>query len=158
MSGPRREAGQLGPQVEGYQAWLTRRGYTPGTVRHMLKDLGQVGLWLSTEGLGAAQLDEQRMAAFLTARQVKGYRQVPGARAMVLLLSFLREAGVVPAAEPLLSPVGALLAQYRFWMVQERGLAPTRSVGPAKNRMVVAQRPSIAARWQRAARSAAVVT
>jgi site-specific recombinase XerD len=91
----------------------------------MLKDLGQVGLWLSTEGLGAAQLDEQRMAAFLTARQVKGYRQVPGARAMVPLLSFLREAGVVPAAEPLLSPVGALLAQYRFWMVQERGLAPT---------------------------------
>jgi site-specific recombinase XerD len=72
MSGTRRKAGQLGPQVEGYQAWLTRRGYTPGTVRHMLKDLGQVGLWLSTEGLGAAQLDEQRMAAFLTARQVKG--------------------------------------------------------------------------------------
>ena len=33
----------------------------------------------------------------------------------------------------------------------------TSSVGPAKKRMVVAQRPSIAARWQRAARSAAVV-
>jgi hypothetical protein len=30
-------------------------------------------------------------------------------------------------------------------------------VGPAKNRMVVAHLPSIAARWQRAARSAAVV-
>jgi DNA replication protein DnaC len=33
----------------------------------------------------------------------------------------------------------------------------TRRVGPLKNRMVVAQRPSMAARWQRAARSAAVV-
>ena len=33
----------------------------------------------------------------------------------------------------------------------------TSRVGPAKKRMVVAQRPSIAARWQRAARSAAVV-
>jgi hypothetical protein len=28
----------------------------------------------------------------------------------------------------------------------------TRSVGPAKNRMLVAHLPSIAARWQRAAR------
>ncbi len=125
MSGPRREAGQLGPQVEGYQAWLLQRGYTPGTVRHMLKDLGQVGLWLSTEGLEAAQLDERRMGAFLAARQVKGYRQVPGARAMVPLLSYLREAGVVTAAEPLLTPLGVLLGQYRSWLVQERGLAPT---------------------------------
>jgi putative transposase len=37
------------------------------------------------------------------------------------------------------------------------GLSKSRQVGPAKKRMVVAQRPSIAARWQRAARSAAVV-
>ena len=33
----------------------------------------------------------------------------------------------------------------------------TRRLGPLKKRMVVAQRPSMAARWQRAARSAAVV-
>lgn len=125
MSGPRREAGQLGPQVEGYRAWLMQRGYTPGTVRNMLKDFGQVGLWLSTEGLEAAQLDEERMAAFLAARQVSGYRRVPGTRAMVPLLSYLREAGVVPVAKPLLTPVGALLAKYRLWLVQERGLAST---------------------------------
>jgi len=60
MSGTRRKAGQLGPQVEGYRAWLTQRGYRPTTITNMLKDLGQVGLWLSTEGLEAAQLDEAR--------------------------------------------------------------------------------------------------
>ena len=125
MSGTRRKAGQLGLQVEGYQAWLTQRGYTPGTVRNMLKDLGQVGLWLSAEGLEAAQLDEERMTAFLTARQVSGYRRVRGTRAMVPLLSFLREAGVVSAAKPLLTPLGGLLGQYRSWLVQERGLAVT---------------------------------
>jgi hypothetical protein len=65
MSGTRRKAGQLGPQVECYKAWLTQRGYTPGTVRSMLKDLGQVGLWMSTQGLEAAHLDEGRMTAFL---------------------------------------------------------------------------------------------
>ena len=32
MSGTRRKAGRLGPQVEGYRAWLAQRGYTPQTV------------------------------------------------------------------------------------------------------------------------------
>ena len=44
MSGTRRKPGQLGPQVEGYRAWLAHRGYTSQTVRNMLKDLGQVGV------------------------------------------------------------------------------------------------------------------
>jgi len=54
MSGTRRKAGLLGSQVEGYRAWLLRRGYTPETVRNMLKDLGQLGLWSVAEGLALA--------------------------------------------------------------------------------------------------------
>src|ERR1039458_4693677 len=96
MSGARRKAGRLGPQVEGYRAWLVQRGYTPGTVRNMLADLGQVGLWLSAEGLAAAQLNEERMAAFLAARHEAGHRKIPGTRAMVPLLSYLREQAVAP--------------------------------------------------------------
>jgi site-specific recombinase XerD len=125
MSGTRRKAGQLGPQVEGYRAWLTQRGYRPTTITNMLKDLGQVGLWLSTEGLEAAQLDEERVVAFRNARRAAGHRKVPGSRAMVPLLSYLREAGIAPAAKPSLTPLGGLLGQFRFWLVQERGLAPT---------------------------------
>ena len=123
MSGTRRKAGLLGPQVEGYRVWLTQRGYRPTTITNMLKDLGQVGLWLSSEGLEAAQLDEEQMAAFLATRQRAGRRRSPGPRAMAPLLSFLREAGVVPVAKPLLTPLGGLLGQYRSWLVQERGLA-----------------------------------
>ena len=123
MSGTRRKAGLLGPEVEGYRAWLTFRGYTPGTVRNMLKDLGQVGVWLSAEGLEAAQFDEERASAFLTARRRAGHRRVPGPRAMVPLLTYLREAGVLPAANAFLAPFDELLTQYRVWMVQERGLA-----------------------------------
>ena len=87
MSGTRRKAGLLGPQVEGYRAWLAQRGYTPGTVRNMLKDLGQVGRWLAAEGLEATQLDEERVAAFLAARREAGQRRVPGPRAMAPLLT-----------------------------------------------------------------------
>ena len=125
MSGTRRKAGLLGSQVEGYRAWLLRRGYTPQTVRNMLKDLGQLGLWSVAEGLELADLDETRMAAFLAARLAAGHRRVLGPRAMVPLLSYLREAGVVVAARVSLTPLGELLVQYRSWMVQERNLALT---------------------------------
>jgi site-specific recombinase XerD len=123
MGSTRRKAGLLGPQVEGYRAWLTQRGYTPGTVRNMLKDLGRVGVWLSCEGLEASQFDRERASAFLAARRASGRRRIPGPRGMTPLLSYLREAGVVAAEQPSVTPLGALLGQYRLWMIHERGLA-----------------------------------
>ena len=100
MASTRRKPGQLGPQVEGYRAWLAQRGYTLQTVRNMLADLGRVGRWMSREGLVTAQLDEDAMAAFLAVWQAAGRRRALGPRAMVPLLSYLREAGVTPAAKP----------------------------------------------------------
>ena len=73
MSGTRRKPGVLGPQVEGYRSWLTRQGYTPGTVRNMLKELGQLGRWLLAEGLEAGQLDEERIEAFRSAMRAAGH-------------------------------------------------------------------------------------
>ncbi len=105
--------------------WLAQRGYTPLTVRNMLKDLGQVGVWLSAEGLEAAQVDEEALAAFLAARHKAGHQRVPGPRAMVPLLAYLREAGVVPETKPSHTPLGALLGRHRSWLAQERGLAST---------------------------------
>jgi site-specific recombinase XerD len=125
MSGTRRKAGQLAPEVEGYGAWLVERGYTPSTIRNMLKDLGQVGLWLSSQGLTAADLDEERVAAFLAARRAAGRRRIPGTRAMAPLLDYLRATGTAAEAQPLVTPLTALLAQYRCWLVTERGLAPS---------------------------------
>src|SRR5712691_6550821 len=124
MSGTRRKAGRLGPQVEGYRAWLAQRGYTPQTVRNMLKDLGQVGAWMSAAGLETDQLDEDAMVTFLAARQAAGRRRALGPRAMIPLLTYLRDAGVTPAALPPQTPAEALLAEYRTWLVRERGLAP----------------------------------
>ncbi len=123
MASTRRKPGRLGPQVDGYRAWLAHRGYTPQTVRNMLADLGQLGLWMSREGLVPAKLDEDAMVAFVAARQAAGRRRALGPRAMIPLLGYLREAGVTPAATPPQTPLGALLGEYRMWLVQERGLA-----------------------------------
>lgn len=123
MSGTRRKPGQLGAHVEGYRAWLGRRGYTPPTVRNMLKELGQVGRWLSAEGLEPAQLSEELLAAFLTARRGAGHPRVPGLRGMRPLLTYLREIGAVAVPVPVSTPLEVLLGQYRTWLVEERGLA-----------------------------------
>lgn len=124
MSGTRRKAGRLGHQVEGYRAWLAGWGYTPGTIRNMLKDLGWVGRWLAVEGLGAEDLDEERISALLTAGGGTGRTRTPGPRGFVPLLSYLRETGVVPEdTGSAVTPSGALMVRYRSWLVQERGLA-----------------------------------
>ena len=123
MASTRRKPGQLGPQVEGYRAWLAHRGYTPQTIRNMLADLGRLGRWMSGEGLVPSKLDEDAMVAFLAAPQAAGRRRALGPRAMMPLLSFLREAGVTPAAKPPRTPLEALLGEYRMWLARERGLA-----------------------------------
>ncbi|MGH9252209.1 MAG: site-specific integrase, partial [Acidimicrobiales bacterium] len=88
----------------------------------MLADLGQLGRWLSAQGQ-EEPLDERRIAEFLAARDAAGLRRALGTRAMVPLLSYLREAGVIPRVQSHRTPVELLLGQYRSWLVQERGLA-----------------------------------
>jgi hypothetical protein len=58
VASSRRKPGRLGPQVDGYQAWLLKRGYSPDTVRNMLKLLGRIGRWLEVENLAVTDLDE----------------------------------------------------------------------------------------------------
>lgn len=123
MGTPRRKAGLLGPEVAGYEAWLTNRGYTPPTVRNMLKDFGQLGRWIDAHGLQVSDLNEQRTAGFLAYRQVAGKRHALGLRAMAPLLAYLRAVGAAPNAEPSVAPLDILLRQYRTWMASERGLA-----------------------------------
>jgi site-specific recombinase XerD len=125
MAGPRRKPGLLGPHYEGYREWLLGLGYSPGAVRNMLKELGQVGCWMASEGLDTVDLDEARFGEFRTFRREAGYRKVMGPRAMVPLLRYLRETGVTPPARPATEPLDLLLGRYRRWMVEERGLAAT---------------------------------
>ncbi|GAA3247487.1 tyrosine-type recombinase/integrase [Dactylosporangium siamense] len=110
-------------QVEGYREWLAQRGYTPLTVRNMLKDLGLVGQWLSREGLEVTDLSEDRLTAFLVDQRRAGRRQLAGVRGWLPLLTFLRDRGVVPEAQVAVGPLDVLLARYRRWMDRERGLS-----------------------------------
>ncbi len=125
MSGTRRKAGPLGPEVEGYRAWLVAARLHPETIRNMLADLGQVGRWLASEGLDRSG-PRRGADGGVPGRPARGWpAQIPGTRAMAPLLGYLREIG-----SPLRAAVGdtagrSCLGQYRSWLVAERGLAAT---------------------------------
>jgi site-specific recombinase XerD len=125
MSGTRRKPGRLGPFVEGYRVRLLELGYTPSTVRAMLKVLGQLGRWMASEGSEPGQLDDAAIEGFLAARRAGGDRRVASLGELRQLLAYLREVGVMVSAEepqeP--TPLERLIADYREWLVGERGLA-----------------------------------
>ena len=61
----------------------------------------------------------------MRARRVAGYRQWLSARGMAPLLDHLREVGIAPVCLPAVpdSAMGVLLAAYRAYLIEERGLA-----------------------------------
>jgi site-specific recombinase XerD len=124
MSGTRRRPGRLGPFVDGYGVWLLEAGYTPQTVRGMLKDLGSLGRWMDAEGVEVGALTVTGVESWLAARHAAGGYRVPTVRALRALLSYLDEVGVMGEEEPpALSPLEAFVDGYRQWLIADRGLA-----------------------------------
>ncbi|HZR91350.1 MAG TPA: tyrosine-type recombinase/integrase [Gaiellaceae bacterium] len=111
--------------MEGYRVRLLELGYTPGTVRGMLKVLGQLGRWIDDEGVGLGELDMAAVEAFRAARRAGGDRRVASAGELRQLVLYLREVGVMaPEDAPQgRTPLEGLIGQYRQWLVGERGLA-----------------------------------
>jgi site-specific recombinase XerD len=123
MSGHRKD-GPLAPFLDGYRAWLLEAGYTSPTVRQMLKTLGSLGRWMDATNVGVGDLTGAGVELFLADWRVAGGYRVPTVRALRALLTYLREVGVMADEEPaVLSPLEALICDYRDWMLAERGLA-----------------------------------
>jgi site-specific recombinase XerD len=124
MSVTRRKPGRLGPFVEGYRVWLLAAGYTPQTVRWMLRDLSRLGRWMDAEDVQIGALTVTGVEWWLAARRAADGYRVPTVRALRALLSYLGEVGVMcEETPPALSPVEALVNGYRQWLIADRGLA-----------------------------------
>jgi site-specific recombinase XerD len=112
----------MGPYVEGFQAKLLASGYTAGTVRNMLKDVGSLGRWMDREGVAVGDLAAV-IGAFLGDLRSRGMRRVPSVRSFHPLLEYLRNEGVLAEPAVALTPVELLMADYRRYLVVDRGLA-----------------------------------
>lgn len=124
MSGTRRKPGSMGPFIEGFGLRLVELGYTPGSARGLLKGVGQLGRWMTLEGVKVGQLDAEAITAFTSARWVDGFKRVPSRSSLALLLDYLREVGVVAPEVPApMSVLDRMVDEYRQWLIIDRGLA-----------------------------------
>jgi site-specific recombinase XerD len=110
--------------VDGYRVWLLEAGYTPQTVRAMLKDLGSLGRWMDVESVEVGALTVTAIESFLADRRAAGRQRVPTVRALRSMQTYLRDVGVMAVElPPSLSPVEVLVGDYREWLIADRGLA-----------------------------------
>lgn len=116
-----RADGSVRPRVSGplvrfeaaFRAELARAGYTPSSVRGAVAAMAQLSRWLEVRAVSPAELTPP-VVADVRVRQLGP------------VLRFLREIGEVPAPDSTIesAPVEALLAQFRAWLAEERGLSP----------------------------------
>ena len=120
-----RVGGPLGPYSDGFRTELAARGYAPSSAAGQLQVMAHLSRWLVGRGLDGHGLTSSVVEEFLRARRVAGYGQWLSARGMAPLLDHLREVGIAPVCSPAVadSAVEVLLAAYRAYLVEERGLA-----------------------------------
>jgi integrase/recombinase XerD len=125
-----RVSGPLEPHASGFRVWLSDLGYTPNSTSDQLRLMAHASRWLASQQLHATDLTPVRVEEFLAVRRTAGYVQWRSAKAMVPLLDYLRELGVVPVAvsQPQ-TPVEMVLARYRSYLLDERHLAATTARG-----------------------------
>jgi len=110
--------------AEGFSSELARLGYTALSAGKQLHLMAHLSRWLASEDLGAADLNVECVTMFLEARRAQGYTARLSSRGLVPLLGYLRTLGAAPdPVPPATSPVAGLLAEYRVYLFQERGLA-----------------------------------
>lgn len=125
MSDLVRVVGPLAPYAHGFAAELTRQGYTLLSAANQLRLMAHLSRWLHAAGLNPAELTEDDVEAFLSVRRGQGYTCWLSRRGVTPMLTFLRGEGVLPAAVAArrCGPVDELLADYRSYLLVERGLA-----------------------------------
>jgi integrase/recombinase XerD len=136
--------GPLAPWAEGFECWLTARGYASRSVYTRVCQLSLLSCWLEREGLSAGDLTDERVERFLDVRRAAGRVTWVSSRCVALPLGYLREVGAVPGSVPGVvgDAVDELLERYREYLSLERGLASRTIVEYQRTaRLFLGQRP-----------------
>jgi site-specific recombinase XerD len=109
----------------GFREELTRSGYDPLRTGAHLELFADLCAWMVREDFAPSELTRDRVAAFLSDRQMRGHRDLVSIVGAAPLLDYLMGIGAIPAqvfAVPD-GPGRPLLESYRRYLVTERGLA-----------------------------------
>lgn len=123
MGTTRRKSGVLTGEVEPYRAWLLAKGYSPGSVRILLRNVSHLGVWLETRGLPGSPIAEATVREMFAARRALGRHAVPVGPGICRLLAFLAERDLLAEQPSVVSPLEHLVGDFEDWMIRERGLS-----------------------------------
>ena len=114
----------------GFEARLTDQGYTTDSINRHLRLMVHLSRWLARRKLAGSDLTTECARRFLRARRAEGYAHPVSMAGMAPLLDYLRSVGAVPNAklDVVFAPVEALIADYRRYLLEERGLSELSSV------------------------------
>lgn len=128
MSDPSRVriSGPLAPFAPGFDAELAQAGYTPFSRAQHLRLAAHLSRWLEGQGLDSHVLSLACIERYLQSRRGAGYATHLSAKALDPILRHLRALGAAPPspAPERSGPAEALLARYRCYLSEERGLTP----------------------------------
>jgi integrase/recombinase XerD len=136
-------SGPLAPLEEGFTEWLQGKGYEPAVVRTHQRRLTHLSRWMEVQGLDVTSFGLATVDAFVAVQDATGRCQGWRAGSWAALVEYLRLVGVPVAdrPEPITTGGDALLADYAYYEVTERGLS-ARTV----DRNVRAVRPFVQSR------------
>lgn len=125
-------AGAVKDLVPRFAARLAQCGYAKATTREYIRLVADFGRWLDRKAVSVADLDDRRLAEYLTHRRRRGFARRSHGTALQLLLRVLRDAGVAPpggtaTVESGDMPSVEMESAFTRYLVEERGVhASTR--------------------------------
>jgi len=119
---PANVVGSLAPYRQGFESELEGQGYTPYGASGQLYLFSHLSRWLEHNGLGAQDMTEVTLKEFMESRRKAGYTELLSERALQHVVAYLRQLGVAPMPGVPDGPLEELLARYRAYLTDERGL------------------------------------
>jgi site-specific recombinase XerD len=113
----------LAPHDEAFKTWLAKKGYSPATIVELTRLLSCWSEWARNSGYDLVSMETGLAASGEVFRGSKTARAPRGAA--LLFVTYLREEGALPATTrpPRPEETWPVLAGYRRWMREQRGLA-----------------------------------
>lgn len=121
-------SGPLARFADGFRVDLIERGYSLWRAQEQLYLLAHVSRWMEAERLELAGLTPATLERYFVWRRREGYRKSLSPLSLRRLWGYLDGLGVLPVDDVVPSPVDGLLAEFRCYLLQERGVA-ARTVG-----------------------------
>ncbi len=120
--------GPLAPYGSGFYMELIGQGYAPSYAERQMWLMSQISLWMMGDGLRPCDLTTEVVDRLLALRRAQGRKVWISPPAVAPLMGYLRRDGTVPEPSSVaraITELDRLLEEYRAYLFNERGLAPS---------------------------------